>query len=197
MLSLWANWLELNSQLNSLGISFWLYRTCGYLSIDSHLTETLTKSLSKCERYMTVYMYVITIPEWNVGDSNERGISSFLLDHLNQVSGEWYTIYMYTYIIVLESEPSKHDNANFNLWCWRHHAPSPEIVTPTCIISHLLRTRENKPKFVSFSFQQLEWSSHMYTKKMNVCIFLNLEQIKADNMKHSKFQLLECRGDGG
>ena len=27
MLSLWANWLQLNSQLNSPGVSFWLYRT--------------------------------------------------------------------------------------------------------------------------------------------------------------------------
>ena len=27
MLSLWANWLQLNSQLNSTGVSFWLYRT--------------------------------------------------------------------------------------------------------------------------------------------------------------------------
>ena len=26
MLSLWANWLQLNSQLNSPGVSFWLYR---------------------------------------------------------------------------------------------------------------------------------------------------------------------------
>ena len=26
MLSLWANWLQLNSQLNSTGVSFWLYR---------------------------------------------------------------------------------------------------------------------------------------------------------------------------
>ena len=29
MLSLWANWLQPNSQLNSPGVSFWLYRTCG------------------------------------------------------------------------------------------------------------------------------------------------------------------------
>ena len=28
MLSLWANWLQLNSQLNSWGVSFCLYRTC-------------------------------------------------------------------------------------------------------------------------------------------------------------------------
>ena len=26
MLSLWANWLQVNSQLNSTGVSFWLYR---------------------------------------------------------------------------------------------------------------------------------------------------------------------------
>ena len=26
MLSLWANWLQLNSQLNSTGVSIWLYR---------------------------------------------------------------------------------------------------------------------------------------------------------------------------
>ena len=28
MLSLWVNWLQLNSQLNSSGVSFCLYRTC-------------------------------------------------------------------------------------------------------------------------------------------------------------------------
>ena len=30
MLSLWANWLQLNSQLNSPGVSFWLYRTLNF-----------------------------------------------------------------------------------------------------------------------------------------------------------------------
>ena len=30
MLSLWANWLQLNSQLNSPGVSFWLYRTSDF-----------------------------------------------------------------------------------------------------------------------------------------------------------------------
>ena len=36
MLSLWANWLQLNSQLNSPGVSFWLYRTS---QTDSHQTS--------------------------------------------------------------------------------------------------------------------------------------------------------------
>ena len=32
MLSLWANWLQLNSQLNSPGVSFWLYRTSNFFT---------------------------------------------------------------------------------------------------------------------------------------------------------------------
>ena len=33
MLSLWANWFQLNSQLNSPGVSFWLYRTYMYVHV--------------------------------------------------------------------------------------------------------------------------------------------------------------------
>ena len=36
MLSLWANWLQLNSQLNSLGVSFWLYHIPPILGIGNH-----------------------------------------------------------------------------------------------------------------------------------------------------------------
>ena len=40
MLSLWANWLQLNSQLNSPGVSFWLYRI--YLPIWISIVDTET-----------------------------------------------------------------------------------------------------------------------------------------------------------
>ena len=42
MLSLWANWLQLNSQLNSPGVSFWLYHmtlaALGYLCAHTPLS---------------------------------------------------------------------------------------------------------------------------------------------------------------
>ena len=50
MLSLWANWLQLNSQLNSPGVSFWLYRTLPNLMIlvsFSSAEDALSNSVNK------------------------------------------------------------------------------------------------------------------------------------------------------
>ena len=49
MLSLWANWLQLNSQLNSPGVSFWLYRM--YVSI---ALCWFTKNAYMYTRYMYI-----------------------------------------------------------------------------------------------------------------------------------------------
>ena len=52
MLSLWANWLQLNSQLNSSGVSFCLYRTF-------HPKE-LKEKISENE--MHEFFFMLTVP---------------------------------------------------------------------------------------------------------------------------------------
>ena len=54
MLSLWANWLQLNSQLNSPGVSFWLYRTSE--KVDIYAT------ISRYKNVQTIYDYFKNLP---------------------------------------------------------------------------------------------------------------------------------------
>ena len=118
MLSLWANWLQLNSQLNSPGVSFWLYRTCTSQSTTMQTPAEMMKQLLR-----TLFQPAET------DEMGKLQVDGSLVQLQRRSSSR---------IVIPVSNPTQHDIILQN--CTTCTSQSTTMQTPAEMMKQLLRT---------------------------------------------------------